>query len=229
LFGVSANSDLRGYLIEEYVFPDRIKYAIVKPIYKKGYKQDISNYRPISLLNSFSKVFERITHNRLYTHFDMNNILAQEQFGFRTHHSTEQAAFSLINCILTAMNNNQIVGGIFCDPQKAFDCVKNKIPLDKLQFYAIDSKFKTSIESYLTDRYQKVTLNKIDYNNNSSEWLRINCGVPQGVILGPLFFLIYVNDLPTLINKDDTSIVTTDTNRDDFNLYANMLFNHINT
>jgi len=219
------------------IFPDRLKYGTVKPIYKKGQKQDISNYRPISLLTSFSKVFERLIYNRLYTHFDTNNILVQEQFGFRMQHSTEQAAFSLINSILTAMNNNQIVGEIFCDLQKAFACVNHKILLHKLQFYRTDGKFKTLIESCLTNRYQKVTFSKIDYNNNSSESVRINCGVPQGAILGPLFFLIYINDLPTLINKDnsivlyadDTSIVITDTNRDDFNLQANILLNEINT
>jgi hypothetical protein len=138
------------------VFLDRLKYTIVKPIYKKGNKQDISNYRPVSLLTSFSKVFERLICNRLYAHFDMSNILAQKQFGFRTQHSTEQSAFSLINSILTAMNNNQIVGGIFCDLQKAFDRVNHKILLDKLQFYRIDGKFITLIESYLTNRYQKV-------------------------------------------------------------------------
>jgi hypothetical protein len=167
----------------------------------------------------------------------MNNILVQEQFGFRMQHLTEQAAFSLINCILTAMNNKQMVGGIFCDLKTAFDCVHHKILLDKLKFYGIDGKFKTLIESYITNTYQKVTLEKIDYNNNSSEWVRINCGVPQGSILGPLFFLIYINDLPTLINKDnnivlyadDVSIVITDTNRDDFNLHANVLFNDITT
>ena len=171
------------------VFPDRLKYAIVKPIYKKGSKQDISNYRPISLLTSFSKVFEKIIYNRLYTHLEMNNILVQEQFGSRMKHSTEQAAFSLINCILTAMNNKQVVGGIFCDLHKAFDCVQHKILLDKLKFYGIDGKFKTLIESYLTNRYQRVSLEKIDYNKNSLEWAKINCGIPQGSILGPLFFL----------------------------------------
>ena len=76
------------------VFPDRLKYAIVKPIHKKGSKQDISNYRPISLLTSFSKIFEKIIYNRLCTHVEMNSILVQEQFGFRTQHLTEQAAFS---------------------------------------------------------------------------------------------------------------------------------------
>jgi hypothetical protein len=83
------------------------------------------------------------------------NILVHEQFGFRTQHSTEQAAFSLINSILTAMNTNQIVRGIFCDPQKAFDCVKHKILSDTLQFYGIEGKFKTLIELYLTNSYQK--------------------------------------------------------------------------
>ena len=125
------------------VFPVRLRYAIVEPIYKKGNKQDISNYRPISLLTSLSKVFEKIIYNRLYTHLEMNNILVQEQFGFRMKRSTEQAAFSLINCILTAMNNKQVVRGIFCDLHKAFDCVQHKILLDKLKFYGIDGKFKT--------------------------------------------------------------------------------------
>jgi hypothetical protein len=107
------------------VFPDRLKYAIVKPIFKKGNKQEISNYRPISLLTSFSKIIGKLIYARLHAHIDMNNILVQEQYGFRTHSSTEQAAFTLINSILTAMNNNQIVGSIFCDLQKAFDCVNH--------------------------------------------------------------------------------------------------------
>jgi hypothetical protein len=100
---------------------------------KKGIKQDISNYRPISLLNFFSKIFEKLIFNRLYNHFETNCFLVQEQFGFRMQHSTEQAAFSLIKSILTALNKNQIVGGIFCDVHKAFDCVNHSILLDKLQ------------------------------------------------------------------------------------------------
>ena len=122
----------------------------------------------ISLLTSFSKIIEKLIYARLHAHIDMNNILVQEQYGFRTHSSTEQAAFTLINSILTAMNNNQMVGGIFCDLQKAFNCVNQKILLEKLEFYGIEGKFKTLIESYL--RYQRVALNNISSNNNSSKW-----------------------------------------------------------
>jgi 2C-methyl-D-erythritol 2,4-cyclodiphosphate synthase len=108
----------------------------------------------------------------------MNNILVQEQYGFRTHSSTEQAAFTLINSILTAVNNSQIIGGIFCDLQKAFDCVNHKILLEKLEFYGVEVKFKTLIESYLTGRYQRVALDNITNNNNSSKWEMLKCGVP---------------------------------------------------
>jgi len=161
------------------IFPDRLKCAIVKPIHKSGSKHEISNYRPISLLPAFSKIFEKVIYNRLYKHFEINSILARERFGFRSQHSTEQAASSPINSILTAMNSNHIVGGIFCDLRKAFDCVKHKILLDKLIFYGTGGKFKSLIESYLNNRFQKVTIGKNVLNNNSSDWVKIKCGVPR--------------------------------------------------
>jgi hypothetical protein len=120
------------------------------------------------------------------THFETNSILAQEQYGFRTHLSTEKAAFSWISSILTAMNNNQTIGGIFCDPQKAFDY--HKVLLDRLEFYGVEGTFMTLIKSYLTSRYQRVTLGQITDRNNSSKWEIIKCGLLQGSIFGPLFF-----------------------------------------
>ena len=170
------------------VFPDRSKYAIVKPIFKKGNNQEMSNYRPISLFTSFSKMVEKLIYARLYAHINMKSVLVHEKYGFRTHSSTEQDAFSLINSILTAMNNNLIAGGIFCDLQKAFDCVNHEILLVKLEFYGTEGKFKTLIESYLTGRYQNVILGNRSDCNNSSKWETIKCGVHQGLILANCFF-----------------------------------------
>ena len=136
-FVISPLTHICNAALSSGIFPDRLKYAIVKPIYKKGSRQDITNYRPISLLTTFSKIFEKLIFNRLYMQFETNGILVHEQYGFRIKHSTEEVAFSLINSTLTVLNNSQMVGGIFCDIQKAFDCVTHKILLDKLQFYGI--------------------------------------------------------------------------------------------
>jgi hypothetical protein len=142
------------------VFPERLKYATVKLVYKKGSKQDLSNYRPISLLPVFSKVLEKIIYARLSSHLLNNKVLSLHQFGFREHLSTNQAIFSLVNTILEALNKNHKVRGIFCDLHKAFDSVNHKILLKKLQFYGIVGKFYKLIKSYLDNRYQKVNWNK---------------------------------------------------------------------
>jgi len=103
-------------------FPDRLKFLEIKPIYKKGDKTLITNCRPISLLPVFFKIFEKIIYIRLYYHLTSNNILVKEQFGFRCNNSTVIAIYTLINNILSHLNNKIIVGGIFCDLQEASDC-----------------------------------------------------------------------------------------------------------
>ena len=169
--------------------------------------------------------------NRLIDHITSYSMLANEQYGFRTSYSTQHAAFLLIDNILTAMNNKTKIGGIFCDLQKAFDCMSHPVLLDQLEFYGIKGKFKTLIKSYLAGRYQKVVFNNNNNNkyNNTSEWELIKNGVPQGSVLGPLLFLIYVNDLPKIIPDynsivlfvDDTSLLVTDSNKKDFNTNTN--------
>jgi hypothetical protein len=155
-----------------------LKYEIIKPIFKKGDDQDITNYRPVSLSTPFSKVIAKLIYARILDHNTTNSILFNEQYGFRTCYSTELANLPLINYILTAINNNLKIGGIFCDLQKAFACVNHKMLLNKLEFCSIQGK--TLIESYFTGTYQKVTLNNNTNNNSSSKWEMINNGVPQG-------------------------------------------------
>jgi len=192
---------------------------------KKGDDQDITNYRPVSLLTSFSKVIEKLIYAKFLDHITTNSISVNEQYRFKTQYSTEQASFLLINNILNAMNNNLKIGGIFCDLQKAFGYLNHKMLLDKLEFYGIEGKFKTLIVSYLTCRHQKVILNNNANTNSSLKWELIKNGVPQGSVLGPLFFLLYINELPKIITKnnsmvlfaEDTSLLITYSN----NLYFN--------
>jgi Notch-like protein len=140
------------------IFPSWLKYSAVKPLFKKGNKNDMSNYRPISLLKSFSKIFKKLIYARIYQHLIDNNVLVDEQYGFRVNSSTVKATHKLLNTIVTALNNRNIVGGIFCDLHKPFDCVNHKILLAKMEFYGITGKFLNLIKSYLEDRYQKVSI-----------------------------------------------------------------------
>jgi hypothetical protein len=135
-------------------FPERLKYATVVPLHKKGDISDMANYRPISLLTTFSKVLETAMYYGLNQHLQINNILVSEQHGFRKGLSTGYAAHSLTNSILTAWNNKPYVGGIFCDLSKAFDCVDHNILKMKLQYYGLHKETIDWFESYLPCRKQ---------------------------------------------------------------------------
>ena len=190
------------------VFPDKLKIAKVIPLFKKGDESLIENYRPISLFSSISKVFERIVFNQLYKYLDDNNLLFDSQYGFRKHHSTELAAVELIDRIYKTMDQGDIPISIFLDLSKAFDTLDHSILLNKLEYYGVKGSASRWFSSYLTGRYQYV-----DMEGVRSEISYIKTGVPQGSILGPLLFILYVNDMHTISEKfafityaDDTTL-----------------------
>jgi hypothetical protein len=196
-------------------FPDRLKFSEIKPLFKKSDRTTFVNYRPISLLPSFPKIFEKIIYKRLYQHIRNKNILAKEQYGFKTNSSTEIATHTLLNTVLSSLNNKLYVGGLFRDLQKAFDYVNHEILISKLKFYGISGIANRLIKSYLLSRYQRVIITDNNLNKISSRWEEVKYGVPQGSILGPLLFLLYINDFPKTISEmsnptlfaDDTSII----------------------
>ena len=160
-----------------------MKFPIMKPIFKKGNKMNLTNYRPISLLTSFSKVFEKALFDRLTAHFNTNKLLVGNKFGFRKGIATEDAIFKLIKETLNALNNKKRAGSIFCDLEKAFDSVNHDILLSKLLYYGINGKAKLLLESHIQNRYQRVQITNSYFNSSTvSEWNKIKYGVPQGSI-----------------------------------------------
>ena len=206
------------------VFPNELKIALVSPLYKAKDPMYFSNYRPISLLSTFSKILERLMYNRILDFLNKHKILNKYQFGFRTNHSTYMALIILLENIMKALENGESAIGIFLDFQKAFDTVNHSILLDKLCIYGIRGPALSWITSYLSNRCQYVV-----YNGYESECKYTSCGVPQGSILGPLLFLLYINDLPAvsklfmlILFADDTNLFCTSHN-------VNMLVDDTNT
>ena len=145
-------------MLAQGIYPERLKFSLIKPIYKSGDKSSLLNYKPISLLPTFPKIFEKVFYTRLLDHLNNNAILNEHQYGFRTEVSTENASHILLNEILTAMNCKQMVGGIFCDLHKAYDCINHAVLLEKLKFYGVTGKFYKLVKSYLDGRYKKSNL-----------------------------------------------------------------------
>ena len=199
-------------------FPSPLKIARVIPIHKGKETCNVSNYRPISLLTSLSKIYESALHSRITKFLTQNNLLSEFQFGFKAHHSTADAIILFTSEALEAFERKQNTLAVFCDLSKAFDTIKHEILLSKLYKYGIRGKSYDVLKSYLTDR----TLYVQNGQSQSHALKSHNYGVPQGSILGPLLFNIYTNDFKTCLKfsshiqyADDTTIYLSSDNIND--------------
>ena len=180
----------------------------VIPTHKGGSSEDVNNYKPISLLSIFDKIIEKLMHKRLYGFIQHHNILTSTpQFGFQKNLSTSLAIIEITERIRKSMENKKVGVGLFLDLSKAFDTINHKILISKMEHYGIRGVSLNWFKSYLTNRKQYTFINGI-----SSTIEFIMCGVPQGSVLGPLLFLLYINDLPNISKILDFFLFADDTN-----------------
>jgi len=193
------------------IFPCELKLSKITPLFKKNNPEHFDNYRPIAILPAISKIFEKVMHKQIYQYFSSHNLLFNSQYGFRTNHSTELAALHLCSEISKKLDNKETPFSVFLDLSKAFDLLDHHILLSKLNHYGFDAMSLALCKNYLTNRKQFVC-----YEQETSDTIEILKGVPQGSILGPLFFIIYINDiylssakLNFILFADDTTAFST--------------------
>ena len=193
---------------EDNLFPQKLKLADVAPIHKKGDTTLLKNYRPVSLIPIISKIFERDMYNQILVYMD--KYLSPYLFGYRKGHSTEQCLIVMLELWKKALDSKETAGAILTDLSKAFDCLNHNLLLAKMAAYGFDENALLFIKDYLTNREQRTKV-----NGSFSSWLKVKQGVPQGSILGPLLFNIFINDMFFFLK--DTNIANY---ADDSTLYA---------
>ena len=198
------------------IFPASLKIAKIIPIYKSGDKTDVSNYRPISILSPISKILEKFIHVRTINFFNKHSVLLPTQYGFRANHSTSHALTDVLTSLYDNINDEKYTALLLLDLKKAFDTVNHKTLLTKLEHYGIRGPTLDLFASFLTNRFHYVSL-----ENHQSNLKKINYGVPQGSVLGPLLFNDYINDISTNVSctprlfADDTCLLVDDKNIND--------------
>ena len=234
-FVSSEISPVLSYLIssslQQGIFPTKLKCAKVIPLHKGGNSTNISNYRPISLLSCFSKIYEKVMHARLTKFLNENDIIFKSQYGFRSGHCCEHALLEAQRKISHALEQKQIAVLLFLDFSKAFDMVDHEILLRKLEHYGIRGVILSWFRSYLTNREQYVYV-----DNCKSDMLKLNYSVPQGSILGPTLFILYINDLPNIDKftqyiffADDANIIITGYTFEEVSDKVNLLLQKVQT
>jgi len=212
------------------VFPDILKIGRITPIYKnKGSKQNFNNYRPISILAIFGKIYEKVIYKRLYSFLTSQNLIYSKQFGFRKGHSTSHALNYSVKYLTNAVASGNHTIGIFIDLSKAFDTIDHNKLLIKLDNYGIRGTASALIESYISRRKQYTT-----FNGEDSDHEIVVYGVPQGSVLGPLLFLMYINDIVNcssdgefVLYADDTNIFVVGLSKEDVFRKANAVIQRV--
>ncbi|XP_050509197.1 uncharacterized protein LOC114345645 [Diabrotica virgifera virgifera] len=202
------------------VFPEALKYSKVLPIYKKGDSSKADNYRPISIVSTFGKVIEKVIKQQLYSYFESKSYFSNSQYGFRSARSTTNAVYNIVSEVIEGLERGNRIAISLCDLSKAFDCVSHDILLHKLNYYGVRGIPLKLISSYLCGRHQAVVS-----KGYLSDFRPVKHGVPQGSVLGPLLFIIYVNDLPHFISPyksvqfaDDTTYIISGNKNEDLKM-----------